>query len=203
MTSANFSGFWTPSPLVRIWDWYTVLNSCNLPYYIFFWANPPPPSVRTSYMDARLWIFRGWLPIDKSCRWQHHAAHFQKPTKPFCASLYVTEGSQDGRGHKLHKVHKYSTTFKKDRLHFMWIKFHHVTFSPCPRVVSKKIFKSIYLTRRPVWEKNTNKRLFATGFLERAHEINLNRCSYKDGINKNRKSWVEALDFIFHDSMLR
>ena len=36
MTSAKFSGFWTSSPLVRIWDWSTVLNSSNLPYYIFF-----------------------------------------------------------------------------------------------------------------------------------------------------------------------
>ena len=40
---------WPPPPLVRIWDWCTELNSRNLPYYIFFWANPP--SVRTSYMD--------------------------------------------------------------------------------------------------------------------------------------------------------
>ena len=54
MTSSKFSGFWTPSPLVWIWDWSTVLNSRNLTYYIFFWANPPPPSVRTSYMDAPL-----------------------------------------------------------------------------------------------------------------------------------------------------
>ena len=30
-------------PLVSNWDWSTVLNSRNLPYYIFFWANPPPP----------------------------------------------------------------------------------------------------------------------------------------------------------------
>ena len=45
-----FGIFW--SPPVRIWDWSTVLNSRNLPYYIFFWDNPPPPSVRTSYMDA-------------------------------------------------------------------------------------------------------------------------------------------------------
>ena len=37
-------GFFDPSPLlVRIWDWSTVLNSRNLPYYIFFWANPPSP----------------------------------------------------------------------------------------------------------------------------------------------------------------
>ena len=36
-------GFFYPSPLVRIWDWSTVLNSRNLPYYIFFWANPLPP----------------------------------------------------------------------------------------------------------------------------------------------------------------
>ena len=42
-TSAKCSGFWTPSPIVRIWDWFTVLNSRNLPNYIFFWANPPPP----------------------------------------------------------------------------------------------------------------------------------------------------------------
>ena len=43
MTSAKFWDFLTPSPLVRIWDWYTVLNSRNLPYYIFFWANRPSP----------------------------------------------------------------------------------------------------------------------------------------------------------------
>ena len=37
-------GFFDPlPPLVRIWDWSTVLNSRNLPYYIFFWANPPSP----------------------------------------------------------------------------------------------------------------------------------------------------------------
>ena len=48
----NFGIFRPPPPLVCIWDWSTVLNSRNLPYYIFFWANPPPPSVRTSYMDA-------------------------------------------------------------------------------------------------------------------------------------------------------
>ena len=50
MTPAKFWDFLTP--LVRIWDGSTVLNSRNLPYYIFFWANPLPPSVRTSYMDA-------------------------------------------------------------------------------------------------------------------------------------------------------
>ena len=43
MMSAKFWDFLTPSPLVRIWDWSTVLNSRNLPYYIFFWANPPSP----------------------------------------------------------------------------------------------------------------------------------------------------------------
>ena len=32
MMSPNFWDFLTPSPLVRIWDWSTVLNSCNLPY---------------------------------------------------------------------------------------------------------------------------------------------------------------------------
>ena len=54
MTSTKFWDFLTPSPLVRIWDLSTVLNSRNLPYYIFFWSNPPPLSVRTSYMDAPL-----------------------------------------------------------------------------------------------------------------------------------------------------
>ena len=42
MTSAKFWDFFPP-PFVRIWDWSTVLNSRNLPFYIFFWANPPPP----------------------------------------------------------------------------------------------------------------------------------------------------------------
>ena len=45
MTSAKFSGFLTPSPLVCIWVWFTVYNSRNLPYYIWFWVAPlPPPS---------------------------------------------------------------------------------------------------------------------------------------------------------------
>ena len=43
-------GIYDPLHLVRICS--TVLNSRNLPYYIFFWANPPPISVGTSYMDA-------------------------------------------------------------------------------------------------------------------------------------------------------
>ena len=43
MISAKFWDFLTPSPLVRIWDWSTVLNSRNLPYYILFWANAPSP----------------------------------------------------------------------------------------------------------------------------------------------------------------
>ena len=50
-------GILDPLPPVRIWDWSTVLNSHNLPYYIFFWDNPSPPSVRTSYMDAPKLIF--------------------------------------------------------------------------------------------------------------------------------------------------
>ena len=44
MTSAKFSGFLTPSPLVCILDQFIVLNSCNLPYYICFWSTPSPPS---------------------------------------------------------------------------------------------------------------------------------------------------------------
>ena len=35
-------------PLVRILVSSLVLNPCNLPYYVCFWANPP--SVRTSFM---------------------------------------------------------------------------------------------------------------------------------------------------------
>ena len=51
MMSAKCWDFFTPSsPLVRIWDRSTVLNSHKPPYYLFFWANPPP--VRTSYMDV-------------------------------------------------------------------------------------------------------------------------------------------------------
>ena len=69
MTSAKFLGYWTPSSLVRIWDWSTVLNSRNLPYYIFFWANPPPPSVRTSYMDAPWGAFHIWRPQNSRIFW--------------------------------------------------------------------------------------------------------------------------------------
>ena len=44
MTSANFLGFWTPSPLVSILDQSIVLKSRNLPYYVRFWITPPSPS---------------------------------------------------------------------------------------------------------------------------------------------------------------
>ena len=49
----NF-GFSDPSPLVRILTRYIVLNPHNLPYYVCFWANPPPPLVRTSFMNGAL-----------------------------------------------------------------------------------------------------------------------------------------------------
>ena len=42
-TSAKFLGFWTPSPLVRILARSIRVNPRNLPYYVCFWANPPPP----------------------------------------------------------------------------------------------------------------------------------------------------------------
>ena len=42
--SAKFSGFWTPSPLVRILPRSIVVNPRNLPYYVCFWATPLPPS---------------------------------------------------------------------------------------------------------------------------------------------------------------
>ena len=43
MTSTQFSGFWTPSPLVHILARSITVNPRNLPYYVCFWANPPPP----------------------------------------------------------------------------------------------------------------------------------------------------------------
>ena len=54
-TSANFLGFWTPSPpLVRILARSIRVNPRNLPYYVCFWANPPPPLVWTSFMYGPL-----------------------------------------------------------------------------------------------------------------------------------------------------
>ena len=58
------------SPLVRIWDWSTILNSHNLPYYIFFWANSPsllsadviygcPLSLRISWTTTKI-CPKGW-----------------------------------------------------------------------------------------------------------------------------------------------
>ena len=76
MTSAKFWDFLTPSPLVRIWGWSTVLNSCNLPYYIFFWANPPPAlSADVIYgcplMHCPLFVRFFYLPIVISCEPGH------------------------------------------------------------------------------------------------------------------------------------
>ena len=52
----EFLGFFYPSPLVRTWNWSTVLNSHNLPYYIFFWANPPfPLSANVMYECPLSW----------------------------------------------------------------------------------------------------------------------------------------------------
>ena len=50
MTSDKILGFLTPSPLIRIWWWSTVLNPRNLPYYVCFWATPSPLPVRTSFV---------------------------------------------------------------------------------------------------------------------------------------------------------
>ena len=46
MTSTQFSGFWTPSPLVCILARSIVLNPRNLPYYICIWVTPPPSQCR-------------------------------------------------------------------------------------------------------------------------------------------------------------
>ena len=43
MTSTQFLGYRTPSPLVCILARSLVLNSRNLPYYICIWLTPPPP----------------------------------------------------------------------------------------------------------------------------------------------------------------
>ena len=56
-------GILDPLPsLVRIWNWSTLLNSRNLPYYIFFWANPPSP-----YQCGR----HTWMP-PKANLWMDH-----------------------------------------------------------------------------------------------------------------------------------
>ena len=48
-------GFFNPlPPCPHLGLIYSTKFTQNLPYYIFFWANPPSPSVRTSYMDAPL-----------------------------------------------------------------------------------------------------------------------------------------------------
>ena len=39
----NFRIFGPPPPLVRNLDWSIRLNPRNLPYYVCFWTNPPPP----------------------------------------------------------------------------------------------------------------------------------------------------------------
>ena len=46
----NFRYFGPPPPLVRIFARSIRVNPRNLPYYVCFWTNPPPPSVRTSFM---------------------------------------------------------------------------------------------------------------------------------------------------------
>ena len=45
MTSATFWDFFTPSPLSAFGTDSVCTKSRNLPYYIFFWANPPSPLI--------------------------------------------------------------------------------------------------------------------------------------------------------------
>ena len=54
MTSAKFWDFLTPSPLCPHLGLIYSTKFTQPPLLIFFLANPPPPSVRTSYMDAPL-----------------------------------------------------------------------------------------------------------------------------------------------------
>ena len=60
MTSTQFSGFWTPSPLVYILARSIRLNPCNLPYYVCISLTPLPPQCRRHLSMApkqNLWWF--------------------------------------------------------------------------------------------------------------------------------------------------
>ena len=82
MTSAKFWDFLTPSPLVHIWDWSTVLNSRNLPYYIFFWANPLPPQCGRHIWMPPTTIWSRQLCSKRPAKLQPHEKVF-----PFSAFL--------------------------------------------------------------------------------------------------------------------
>ena len=64
MTSAKFSGFWTPSPpLVSMLGQSIVLKSRNLAYCIRIWATPSPPSHLTPFVNG---------PQTKNCFLTNH-----------------------------------------------------------------------------------------------------------------------------------
>ena len=64
----NFRIFWPPPPLVCIWSRYTVLNSRNFPYFIFFWPNPPYPLCADvingwPLITGSAWLLLGFFPL--------------------------------------------------------------------------------------------------------------------------------------------
>ena len=44
-------------PLVCIWHWPAIWNSCNLPYFVFFLDTPSQLTVRPSYVDGPFGAF--------------------------------------------------------------------------------------------------------------------------------------------------
>ena len=69
MTSAAFSGFLTPSPLVCTLDQFIVLNSRNLPYYICFWGAPLPLPLQTSYVHAPYSLPHNFISGQEGRKW--------------------------------------------------------------------------------------------------------------------------------------
>ena len=62
-TSAKSSGFLTPPPLVHNLTRLMVLKSRNLPYYVCLWANLPPPSVLTFFMNDPFFLCLERRPV--------------------------------------------------------------------------------------------------------------------------------------------
>ena len=60
ITFAKFSGFWTPSPLVRFLGWIIRLNSRNLAYYVRFWVPSPLPLSANVINGSPLTKYEAW-----------------------------------------------------------------------------------------------------------------------------------------------
>ena len=87
------------SPLVRILARSILINPCNLPYYVCFWATPSPLPVRTSFMYGPLCNTHFYGPLNWPPPPPLPCSQSQMRLNPMTAlfSEIISSGSSFGR----------------------------------------------------------------------------------------------------------